>query len=155
MRRLWISWPGLVLVMTLFGACGDSTTQAPTPNPDVEPFVGRWEAESFRIVSVADTTIDFDLFSDVSGGSFTIVVESSGVYTATLAFGGTAFPEIGTLSVAGGNITLRPNGGTPASGPYTFESASVLVVGPASTDFDFNFDNVDDPGLLTFRLLKQ
>ena len=155
MRRRWHVWPGIALAVAVLTACEGSTTDPPTPDPDVEQFVGRWEADVFRIVSVADTTIDFDLFDDVDDGSFSIVVEPSGTYTATLAFGGSAFPEIGTLTATDDVITLRPNGRAPASGPYTFESANVLVVGPSSTEFDFNFDDVDDPGLLTFRLLRQ
>ena len=155
MRRRWHFQTGLLLAAAVIAGCGDGGTAPPTTDPDVEAFVGRWDAEEFRIVSVADTTIDFDLFDDVPDGSFSIVVEPSGTYTATLAFGGTAFPEIGTLSATETVITLRPNGRPPASGPYVFESADVLVVGPSSTEFDFNFDDVDDPGLLTFRLRRR
>src|SRR5210317_1338986 len=90
MRRCSLLRSGIFLAVAVLTACGDSTEPPPPPPPEVEPFVGRWDADVFRVVSVADTTIDFDLFDDVDDGSFTITVEPSGTYTATLAFGGTA-----------------------------------------------------------------
>lgn len=154
MRRRSLLRSSIFLAVVFSGACGDSV-QPPTEDPAVEPFVGRWEADVFRVVSVADTTIDFDLFDDVDDGSFSITVEPSGTYTATLAFGGRAIPQIGTLTATDAAITLRPNGGAPASGPYAFESADVLTVGPSSTEFDFNIDGEAEPGLLTFRVRRQ
>ena len=155
MRRCSLLRSSIFVAVVALTACGDSSTPPPTTPPEVEPFVGRWDADVFRVVSVADTTIDFDLFDDVDDGSFSITVEPSGTYTATLAFGGTAIPQIGTLTATADVVTLRPNGQQPASGPYEFESADVLIVGPSSTEFDFNLDGEDEPGLLTFRVRRQ
>jgi len=126
-------------VLTLVAACGDPVVP-PTPT-EIEPFVGLWDAEVFAVTSDEDTTVVADLMVN---GDFTINIEPSGTYTATLTFGGIPIPEIGQLSVGNGFITLRPNGGDPATSAYVFQGPDYLVLdGP--TEFDFNQDLIPDP----------
>ena len=155
MRRRWNRWAGILAAVAVAGGCGDdgSTTEIEYP-PEVQPFVGTWDAEVFTVTSDADTTIVFDLFEDVSG-EFFMNVQRSGTYTATLTIGGLARPEIGTLSVSNGFVTLTPNGGSSSSAPYSFIRDDYLAIGPAPTEFEFNFDGEVDAGQLYFEVQRR
>lgn len=126
-------------MVTLGIGCGSDVIVPPANG--VEPFVGTWDAEVFDVTSDEDTTVVADL---TENGDFTINIQPSGNYTATLTFGGIPIVEIGQMSVSNGFITLRPNGGDPATSAYAFPSPDYLVLdGP--TDFDFNLDLILDP----------
>jgi hypothetical protein len=125
-------------------ACGGGGAGGTTgPDPAVEPFVGTWDAEVFTVTNLADTNVVADLMED---GSFFIVIEPSGFYTATLVFG--QFPpvtEFGHIVVTGNFVTLRPlePDPCPASSEYTFTTPTYLTLtGP--TCFDFNLDGEDE-----------
>lgn len=162
MRWIGVNWrkKATVLAAMAFAACGGSTVAPPTEAPEVEPFVGTWDAETFRVTSDADTSIVADLL-DI-GGAFTLNVQASGQYTAQLSFTATdslgiqPFVEIGQLSVTDGFVTLRPTvpAGSPASSAYTFVREDFLrLVGP--TEFDFNFDEDPDPAELFAELQRR
>lgn len=149
----------IATVMAL-GACGDGTTELPTDQPDVEPFVGTWDAEVFRVTSNADTSIVADLIE--IGGDFTLNIQPSGQYTAQLSFTATdslgiqPFVEIGQMSVTEGFVTLRPTvpPGSPVSSAFTFVGEDYLrLVGP--TEFDFNLDEEPDPAQLFAELQRR
>lgn len=139
-RNGWMGWA----IAAILGACGGGGSGGTTgPDPAVEPFVGTWDAEVFTVTNLADTTVVADLLEN---GSFNVVIEPSGLYTATLVFG--QFPpvvEIGQLVVTGSLVTLRPNGPNPcpASSEYVFTRPDYLIlIGP--TCFDFNLDGEDE-----------
>lgn len=138
MLRRWNRWTGWALIALAFG-CGDETI--PGPDPEVAPFVGTWDATEFTVTNLADTTVVADLLDN---GSFFIVVEPSGLYTATLVYGQLdPFPEVGQVSVSGSFITLTPSGGSPcpATSTYAFSGPDYVTLdGP--TCFDFNLDGV-------------
>lgn len=117
-------------------ACGDSDPVS--ADPAVAPFVGAWEASEFTITNSAEPDQTFDI---TDGGSFTIDIQPSGNYTATLLVEGLPDPEVeyGQLSVSGSTVVLDPDEGPPASATFTFEGDDRLILdGP--TEFDFNFD---------------
>lgn len=148
-RSGWSVLLGVLLVACGGGGGGNGIVE---PDPAVVPFVGTWDAEVFTLTSVADPDIVADLMVN---GSFTINVQPSGTYTATLWFGGVQVGvEIGTLSVAGGFITLRPNGGDPATSEYTFlEEDYLRLEGP--TEFDFNLDEELEPADALIELQRR
>ncbi|MEX2465816.1 MAG: hypothetical protein WD995_02835 [Gemmatimonadota bacterium] len=135
----------LILAVVLSAGCGGAEpTGIVEPDPEVEPFVGDWEASEFTVTNSADTTDPFDV---TEGGSFTINVQPSGQYTAILEFPELPTPvvEVGQMSVVGNSITLRPQGGTPATSSYEFQGSDRLTLdGP--TEFDFNRDGTPEPG---------
>jgi hypothetical protein len=143
-----------LLAAALLGACGEGivTPPTPTPDPSVAPFVGTWDAEVFTVTSDADPGIVADLMEN---GSFTINVQPSGTYTATLVFGGLQVGvEIGDLSVSGDFVTLRPTGGDPATSEYTFvEDDYLRLEGP--TEFDFNLDEELEPAQAFIELQRR
>ncbi|MDX1492455.1 MAG: hypothetical protein R3253_00170 [Longimicrobiales bacterium] len=153
----------LLVLVSVVQACGGNDGILP-PDDDleaIEPFVGSWDAEEFRVTSDADTTIVADLIRDVDG-VFQFTVEPSGTYTAQLSFTPTdslptqVFVEIGQMSVTDGFITLRPSQppGPAVSSSYTFLSSDLLrLEGP--TDFDFNLDGTLDPAQLYAELRRQ
>jgi hypothetical protein len=132
-------------------ACGAEGPTVVEPDPTIAPFVGTWDAQVFDVTSDADTTRVADL---TVNGVFNINVQPSGTYTATLTFGGIPIVEIGIMSVAGGFITLRPNGGDPATSAFTLTRPDYLVLdGP--TEFDFNQDLVLDPAQAHIELQRR
>lgn len=154
MRRRCNRWVGLVLTLVVAGGCGEDDPTIPPVVPEVEPFVGTWDAQVFTVTSDADTSIVFDLFDDVAG-QFFMNVQRSGTYTATLTIGGLARPEVGLLTVSGGFVTLTPTGGTGAAAPFSFVRDDYLAIGPAPTTFDFNIDGQATPGQLYFEVQRR
>jgi hypothetical protein len=142
MWRRWNVRMGRLLLVAAIAACSGDDPVDQGPAPEIAPFVGIWEAEVFEVTSDADPTVVADLL--LNDGSFTINVEESGTYTATLTFGGFPLVEIGQLSVSDNFLTLQPNGGDAATSEFVFQSETYLVMdGP--TEFDFNLDQVPDP----------
>jgi hypothetical protein len=134
---------GSVVALTVV-ACGGDDPVVDQVDPAVAPFVGTWDAVDFKVTNDADTAVVADLLTD---GSFTINIQPSGLYTATLVLGAlNPFVEIGQLTVSGSVLTLTPSGGPgpcPASSTYTFSDTNTLVLdGP--TCFDFNLDGADE-----------
>jgi len=161
--RVWPSrssattWVAIVVACV---ACGDDGVVEPPPSEAIEPFVGTWDAEVFEVTSVAADSIVADLIE--VGGSFTLNVQESGLYTAQLSFTATdslgiqPFVEIGEMSVSGDVVTLRPTTppGDPVSSTYTFVADDYLrLVGP--TEFDFNLDDQPDPAELLAELRRR
>jgi hypothetical protein len=136
--------PSLWFLASLLVACGSSDPVATTqPDPAVEPFVGEWHALEFKVTSAQDADVWFDV---VDGGSFTLVVQPSGMYTAIVEFPSLSDPvvEVGQMSSVGSSITLRPQGGPAATSSYQFDGPDLLILdGP--TEFDFNDDGELDP----------
>jgi hypothetical protein len=112
------------------------------PDPAIAPFVGTWDAEVFTVTNSANPAQVADLLEN---GSFFIVIEPSGLYTASLFFGIALPPEIGQLSVSGNFVTLTPNDSSfpPATSAFTFVQPNYLTLtGP--TEFDFNLDGTSE-----------
>lgn len=147
-RSVW----GLGLIAALLVAgCGDPLPPEEVENPEIQPFVGTWDAVVFDVTSDADTTQVADLTID---GVFVVNFQPSGRYTATLTFGGIPLVEIGVISVNGDFVTLRPNGGDPATSEFVFSQPDSLILdGP--TEFDFNLDQVLDPAQAHIELTRR
>jgi hypothetical protein len=136
-------WAAALALSVAVGACGDDPIViGPVEESLIEQFVGTWDAEVFDVTSTADTTIVADLM--LNNGSFVLNVQPSGGYTATLTFGGFPLVEIGNVDVSEAFITLRPNGGEPATSSYRFLAEDFVRL-EGSTDFDFNLDGDLDP----------
>lgn len=129
----------LLLTLSVAGCGSSDPGSIVQPDPEVEAFVGAWTALEFTVTSVDDPEISFDI---TDGGSFDIIVQPSGMYTAIIEFPDLVNPvvEIGQLSSVGNSITLRPQGGSAATSSYRFEDPDLLILdGP--TEFDFNRDD--------------
>lgn len=136
------SW--LVLALTLHvSGCGNDPIELVEEDPAVAPFVGNWRATELVLTNESDPDADpLDVLEN--GGSFTINVQPSGTYTATLTF--PALPpavEIGDLTVIESSLVLHPNGGSPAVTEFTFDGPDRITLdGP--TQFDFNLDGTPE-----------
>ena len=145
-------WLSAVVLSVAVAACGDGVTD-PDPVDEflIQQFVGTWDAEVFEVTSTADTTTVADLMVN---GSFNINIQPSGGYTATLTFGGFPLVEIGNVDVSEAFITLRPNGGDPATSSYLFIADDyVRLEGP--TEFDFNLDSQLDPAEAVIEIRRR
>jgi len=153
MGRQRCSWAGTLFLALLVASCGGDTIVDPPPVDLVEPFVGTWDAEVFTVTNDADPSTVADLMLD---GSFTLNVQPSGTYTATLLFGELSpVIEIGVLRPSeGGTVTLQPTGGTPATSTFVFEREDYLTLdGP--TDFDFNLDGTPEAAQAYIELQRR
>lgn len=162
-RSVRTAWIALVAIMTACGGGDGPGIVDPEPDPEIEPFVGLWDAEVFEVTSDADTTIVAELID--LGATFTFNVEPSGTYTATLdlsqveeadSLGVDPFVEIGSMTVSGDFVTLTPTApaGSPVSGEVTFLSSDYFRL-EAPTEFDFNLDSELDPAQLLVELRKR
>lgn len=156
MRRRSNGWMGWVVVLVLAACGGSERIDGPDPNAAFAPFVGTWDAEAFTITSDADSTLVADLLID---GSFFIVFQPSGIYTATLSFGDVTAPlvEIGQISVSGNIVTLMPTNlppPCPAASTFSFPTPDFLILdGP--TCFDFNLDGEDEDAQAHLELRRR
>jgi hypothetical protein len=141
----------MVFMATLVMACGG--TQDPPVDAAVAPFVGRWDADSLTLTNDADTSVVANI---LEFGSFTINVQASGTYTATLVVFGQPSPEIGTLGiVSSSTLTLTPTlpPGPVATASYVFQSEDYLILdGPS--EFDFNLDGTPEAAQVHFELQR-
>lgn len=143
-----------LVAAVLAAGCGDGGGTTGGPDPDIAPFVGTWDAEAFVVTSSVDPNTVADL---LISGTFSVVIEPSGLYTAILVFGSIPpFPEIGHLTVTDNFVTFRPNGTNPCPGSseYVFSSADYLTLdGP--TCFDFNLDGEDEAAVAHLELRRR
>jgi len=145
------AWATALLLMACSGG-SDSVS----PDPAVAPFVGDWSATAMVLTSVANPDIHPDLIADF-GASFTINVQPSGQYTAILLFSGQASTQIGTVTVSGSTITLRPEvppNEPEATSAYVFTDADHLVL-DGDTEFDFNFDGTPEAATAHIELERK
>lgn len=145
-------WAAAVALATLLASCGDSGPANPEPDPAVAPFVGTWEATDFTVTSAADPEKYIRI---VPGGSFTIVVEPSGHYTATLDLEGLPIPavEFGQATVDGSSIILAPEGGPTAVSSFVFDGPDQVTL-EGATEFDINRDGQADEAVALIVLVR-
>jgi hypothetical protein len=144
---------GAMLIMaTISAACGEDPIEA---DPSVAPFVGLWEADSLTMTSDADTTMVDNLIAQ--GGFFTLSVEPSGQYTATIGLIGATSVEIGDLDVLASALQLnRTFPPPPASSVSTFVLVSddfLILDGPS--EYDFNRDGLPEGAQAHIELQRQ
>lgn len=141
-----------IVVAMWMGACGSDDT-GPDVDPSVAPFVGTWDA---TVLMITNGVVTADILE--TGGSFFIVVEPSGQYTATLvAFESPGVPEIGQLSVSGSSLTLTPTlpaGQPPSTAVYQFQADDYLIL-DGTTEFDINRDGTPEDVDVHFELQRR
>jgi len=127
---------GLALLMAGCGAGGDPLDVE--PDPALAPFVGDWSALAMVVTSVANPDISPDLIEE--GASFSLNVQPSGQYTASLIFFQQVSTEIGFISVSGSTVTLKRESPTKSTSTATYEFQGSLLILDGPTEFDFNLD---------------
>ena len=136
-RSRWTTLSLLLAWSLLLAGCGESDPGVTDPDPEIAAFVGDWEAVVFNVTNLAN---EDQIFRVVEAGSFTLNVQPSGFYTATLLVA--EFPpnvENGQLTVIGNSVRLSPTGGQATTAEYEFQGPNRIELnGP--TEFDFNFD---------------
>ncbi len=142
---------GSVALLAGVAACGSDDPAG--PEPDLDPFVGDWEAVGLLVTSLDTPPVTADLIG--SGAAFTVNVQPSGQYTAVLTFLGIPQTEIGTLSRDGGELVFRrefPNADVSRSG-YAFRGDTLVLDAP--TSFDFGLDGTAEEARLESKLLRR
>ena len=147
-RRLGL----LVLPLLVAGAAcgGDDPTG---PDSGVDQLVGSWSATSMTVTNDANPSQSADLIEE--GASFTINVQPSGQYTASLTFLGFPSTEIGFLRVEGNEIVFTrefPSAETSRA-EFVLSGNQITLRGP--TEFDFNGDSSGEAATLESVLIRQ
>lgn len=101
-RRLSSLAPAVALLAFAATGCSDAT--GPRDLEGVAFLVGTWQADSLVATAVADANRTENLLA--GGASFSINVQPSGQYTATLTVFGFPSTEIGRLTLEGTSLTL-------------------------------------------------
>lgn len=140
----------LLLAMSFVAGCGDDSTG---PDDSLSSFVGDWEATSLVLTSVADPSMSPDLIA--IGGTFTLNVQPSGLYTAIFLYAGQNGTELGTISVAGNTITFHVTAPAPATYSSTFAFNGNTLVLDGDSSFDFDLDGTAEPAIAHFVLVPR
>jgi hypothetical protein len=139
----------------LMAGCGGSTDPLEVePDPALAPFVGDWTALAMVVTSLANPDIAPDIIEE--GGSCSINVQPSGMYTAILTFFQQVSTEIGFLSVSGSTLTLKresPPPKTTSTATYQFQGSLLILDG--DTEFDFNLDGEPEAATAHIELQRR
>jgi hypothetical protein len=144
--------PLVTVLLLAAAACG--ADGAVGPEEALAPFVGDWNASRFVVKSKANPEIAPDLIADLDS-EFSVHVEPSGGYTATLLFQEAPIVEIGQLEVDGQDLVFHvaiPEARTTRS-RFTFAGSRLTLVG--DSEFDYNFDGTPEPAEVTIELIKR
>ena len=131
--------------------CGGS--DGPTevdPDPALAPFVGSWTALAMVVTSVANPSISPDLIQE--GATFSLNVQPSGQYTASLIFLEQVSTEIGFITVSGSTVTLKRDYPTQSTSTANYRFQGGLLILDGGTEFDFNLDGQPEPATAHFEL---
>jgi hypothetical protein len=144
---------GVMLMMTTVAvACGEDPIEA---GQTVAPLVGLWVADSLTMTNDADTTVVDNFIAQ--GGFFTLSVEPSGQYTATIGIVGGTSVEIGDLDVLASTLQLnRTFPPPPASSVSSFVLVSddfLILDGPS--EYYFNGDGTSEAAQAHIELRRQ
>lgn len=151
LRRL-----ALLLALTAIPACSSSSgvTDTDPPDDDSEPLgelVGTWEATSMVLTAVDNPDVSADLIQDEQiGGSFTLVLRSTGHYEATLTAFGETDVETGTVTRSENFLTFTAEGGFPDAVEWSLSGGVLTLDG--DTTFDFGRDDIIEEATLHIEL---
>jgi ABC-type glycerol-3-phosphate transport system substrate-binding protein len=140
-----------LIAATLLGACGSDGVEA---DPTVAAFVGIWDADSLTMTNDANPA---QVANVLAAGTFVIVVEPSGQYTATITVLTQPFTEIGDIDVVVStlelNKTFPPPPSTDAS-TFAFVGDDYVILDGA-TEFDFNSDGTPEAAQAHIELRRR
>lgn len=129
--------PGAVAVLLATAGCDSAIDPADITVTDL---VGTWTATRFQFTELGGGTT-LDLIQN--GGSATLTLAATGALTGAIAFAGQSDTIDGTVSVAGGKLTLTEGGEVTVFDIALDGNTLTLTTDDAA--FDFPLDDVDGP----------
>ena len=126
------------------GGDGGSSTGPTTPDPgDLTAVVGRWAADSILVSPKANPSISREIVSE-DHVVFTLRIETSGSYVASLTAFGQSKEETGSVRVQGNVLTflVRTPVATTSHGTFSRSGARLILEGDLV--LDFNQDGTPD-----------
>lgn len=124
--------PLLALLFLVLGGSGCDDNQLLTPDPALEPLVGKWDAVELVFTPPGDgAPVD----ALAAGATFVLDVQPSGLYTAILTLEGGAITEIGRMEVGATEIVMEADYPAPgmSSGTYELEGGRLTIRGQTET----------------------
>ena len=138
--RAWL----LALSTAIVAACGGDSTG---PDDSINALVGSWDAIKMVVVNKANPSVAPDLTK--LGVTFYVNIQPSGQYTAILTSFGQPATEFGRVEVINDQLTLhREQPGPARSDTGTFRISRDTLYLAGDTEFDFNFDGLNEPARL-------
>jgi hypothetical protein len=140
-RRSFVEFVLTFLTLSAFAVVGCSDDIS-APKKGIEPFVGKWRAQSMVLTNLANPSVSVDLVEE--GATFTLSILATGQYSASLAAFGQSNTEFGTIEVSGSQVTITPTSpaGPPLVAAFVFQG-DLLILDGASV-FDFNRDGTSE-----------
>lgn len=126
------------------GGDGGSSSGPTTPDPgDLTAVVGRWAADSILVSPKANPSVSREIVSE-DHVVFTLRIETSGSYVASLTAFGQSKEETGTVRVQGNVLTFMVR--TPVAGRSqgTFSRSGTRLILEGDLVLDFNQDGTPD-----------
>jgi hypothetical protein len=152
MRRLTVGSQITALIaaviMVACGGGGGDDGGSPTGPPDggsgdISAVVGSWRADSIVVQPKANPQVSREIVS-ADGVVFTLNVQSSGSYRATLTAFGQSSEETGTVRVQGNRILFTVRTPIPGASEGTFSREGSLLIMLGDLVLDFNQDGTLD-----------
>ena len=86
------------------------------------------------------------------GATFTLSILSTGQYSASLSAFGASSAEVGTVTVAGNQVTIAPTSpeGPPQVATWSFQGSTLILDG--NSEFDFNQDGIPEASIAHIEL---
>ncbi len=152
MRRLTVRSRIPAIIAVVFAAAcggdGGDDNGSPTAPPgggsgDLSAVVGSWRADSIVVQPKANPAVSREIVS-ADGVVFTLNVQSSGSYRATLTAFGQSSEETGTVRLQGNRILFTVQSPVPGASEGTFSRDGNRLIMFGDLVLDFNQDGTPD-----------
>lgn len=145
-------------LVAALAACSSSSSPDTESETDLlARLAGTWDGTEMVLTSRdSDPEVTLDILGGGLGAdaSFTLELEESGRYTATLVVLDQPDEETGDIEITESAITLDPDGPDPAvTGTWDLEGDTLVIQG--ETQFDFDLDGTNDPADLDLVLERR
>ena len=145
-----------LLVALMIAGCASDTPLEPedtgnNATGNVGEFAGKWGANTFNMINVANPSQVIDL--TVYGVEYSMTINTNATYSVSVIFQGQPIDEEGVVNFDNGTVTFTPNAGAVRTGTYTYAN-DILTLDVAGQEFDFNQDGVNEPAKLYLEMVK-
>ena len=149
------------VVLTMAFTAIQCKKSSPTEG-DISDFVGAWKAGATQVgtqmnyTSKEEPSTEFKLVQ--LGATIDVVVKSDNTYTLTLLIPLLEINEVekGKMTIDGNKVTMTADDYPDEAITFDYNiNGDMLSLISDDTEFDFNFDDVDEPAILSIILKKQ
>lgn len=152
----------LVIVLALSLVFGSLNCKKSSPTESsIDDLIGTWksatatEGTEFSYTSKSSPPISYNLL--MFQATIDVTIRSDKSYTLTLVVPPLEINEVeeGKISVSGNKVTMTANNFPDEAITFEFSlSGNLLTLIDNNAEFDFNFDDIDEPAILKIVMRK-